>query len=977
MVALPIPNTVSPIEIETQAIARQLLTATAAGRSVLSKMRDQLRWDDKLLAWTLENPNLRIQLFRFIDCLPALMSKAEIARHLEEYLGDRSVELPSGIQSLLNFTAPNSLTAQAAATTFTSAVATLAKKYIAGETLPQVFKVIEQLKRQSMDFTIDLLGEAVISEAEAQQYLERYLDVMTQLKSFAQSNAIKPQVSVKLTAFYSQFDPLDFFGSQQRVSDRLRILLRHAKDCGIAVHFDMEQYRYKTATLEILKSLLVEPEFRDRSDIGLTIQAYLRDSYDDLQALIVWAQQRETPMTVRLVKGAYWDQETILAQQHQWESPVYSEKSSSDANFEQLTTLLLNHHHDLHAAIASHNVRSQAHAIALARHLQIPAEHLEFQMLYGMADGLAKAIAKQGHRVRIYCPYGDLIPGMAYLIRRLLENTANHSVLRQQFEARSIDALLAPPIWEVIPKFQPKTFHAPDTDYSILAERDKAFAALDRVRQQFGQTYQPWINGKFVNTDQTLDSRNPSKPEEIIGTVGQINLSQADEAIAAAKAAFPAWKSSPIHDRISLIRQVGDRIAAQRNELNAWMAFEAGKPLHQADLEVSEAIDFCQYYADQMERLATETHYDIAGETNHTLYRPQGIALVISPWNFPLAIPVGMAIAALVTGNCVLLKPSGATSIVAAKFSEILNQVGFPPGVFQFIPGPGAIVGDYLVQHPDVNIIAFTGSYEVGSQIYAKAAIVQPGQNHLKRVIAEMGGKNAIVIDESADLDQAVQGVVASAFGYSGQKCSAASRVIVLASVYEAFTRRLIEATRSLSIGNAAEPSTRIGPVIDANAQQRIRSLLQQYQIDILLELPVPETGYFVSPTIVALADSKHPIAQTEIFGPVLAVLQAESFEAAIAIANDTPFALTGGLYSRTPSHIAQAKRDFEVGNLYINRTITGAVVGRQPFGGFKRSGVGTKAGGPDYLLQFLEARTITENIQRQGFAPLEPTESR
>jgi RHH-type proline utilization regulon transcriptional repressor/proline dehydrogenase/delta 1-pyrroline-5-carboxylate dehydrogenase len=312
--------------------------------------------------------------------------------------------------------------------------------------------------------------------------------------------------------------------------------------------------------------------------------------------------------------------------------------------------------------------------------------------------------------------------------------------------------------------------------------------------------------------------------------------------------------------------------------------------------------------------------------------------------------------------------------VIAAKLAEILIAAGMPAGVFQYLPAKGSTVGAHLVQHPDVHMIAFTGSREVGCHIYAEAAQWRPGQRHLKRVVAEMGGKNAIIIDESADLDQAVQGVVYSAFGYSGQKCSACSRAIVLASVYDTFMHRLVEATRSLNVGDAAQPSTKVGPVIDASAQAKIKDYIDKGKAEatLALAMPAPETGYFVGPTVFTDVTPDATIAQEEIFGPVLAVIKAKDFDEALAIANDTDYGLTGGLYSRTPSHIERVKTDFAVGNLYINRGITGAIVSRQPFGGFKMSGVGSKAGGPDYLLQFLEPRHVSENVQRQGFAPIE-----
>ncbi|NJN30151.1 MAG: L-glutamate gamma-semialdehyde dehydrogenase [Synechococcales cyanobacterium RM1_1_8] len=989
-------------EEKTKSIALELLAQSREKRSLFAKVRDQLRWDDKLLAWTMENPGLRVQMFRLIDALPALKSKPEIARHLQEYLGDESVELPQALKGLLNFTSGDSLPGQTAATTLSTAVETLAKKYISGETLPQALKSLEQLRKQSMAFTVDLLGEAVITEPEAEAYFNAYITLMEQLSEASRKwskveqidqaggEALsKVQVSVKLTAFYSQFDPLDVENSRAKVMEPARRLLRRAQELGVAVHFDMEQYRYKDATLAALKQLLMEPEFRDRTDIGITLQAYLRDSYRDLQGLVDWAKERGNPVTVRLVKGAYWDQETILARQNHWPTPVYNHKPSTDANFERMTQLLLENHAYLYAAIGSHNVRSQARAMAIAQSLNVPPRNVEFQVLYGMADNLAKAMVKLGHRVRVYCPYGDLIPGMAYLIRRLLENTANSSFLRQSLEEVPADELLAIPSFgegdadsdKVVPtpitsESDPVTRIEPaeDTDYAIATLRDDANAALNEVRRQLGKTYGPLINGEIRQTDTKLDSVNPCKPSQVVGSVGQIDIEQADEAIAAAKAAFATWKRTPAIQRANIIRKAGELLEQRRHELNAWMVFEGGKPLPQADAEVSEAVDFCNYYAAEMERLDQEIDYDVAGERDRYRYSPKGIVLVISPWNFPLAIPVGMTVAALVTGNCALLKPAAPTAVIAAKISEILVEAGIPKGVFQFVPGRGSTVGNHMVKHKDIHMIVFTGSQEVGCQIYADAAILQPGQKHLKRVVAEMGGKNAIIVDASADLDQAVSGVVYSAFGYSGQKCSACSRVIVMASIYETFVDRLVEATKSLNVGNAIDPSTKVGPVIDAAAQANIRQYIAKGKAEatLVLELPAPEEGYFVGPVIFKDVDPQSTIAQEEIFGPVLAVIKAETFDQALDIANGTNFALTGGLYSRTPSHIDQAEAEFEVGNLYINRTITGAIVARQPFGGFKLSGVGSKAGGPDYLQQFLDPRTVTENVQRQGFAPIE-----
>ncbi|AFZ05433.1 delta-1-pyrroline-5-carboxylate dehydrogenase [Oscillatoria nigro-viridis PCC 7112] len=977
-------------EAKTQEIAKEILRLTQEKkRSFFGQLQDQMRWDDKLMDWAMASPGLRVQLFRFIDCLPALRSRPEIARHLQEYLTAEEVELPEALKKLLNFASPDSVPGQLAATTVAPAVETLAHKYISGENIKQVIKTLERLRKDKMGFTVDLLGEAVITETEAQIYLNRYLELMAELanaaKNWSQVDAIdtadgetlpRVQVSVKLTAFYSQFDPLDAKGSEEKVSERIRLLLRRAKELGAAVHFDMEQYAYKSLTLTILKDLLLEEEFRSRTDIGITLQAYLRDSAQDLRNLISWAKKRGNPVTVRLVKGAYWDQETIKAMQKDWPQPVYNDKVATDANFEQMTQLLLENHEYLYAAIGSHNVRSQARAIAIAETLNIPRRRFEMQVLYGMGDKLAKLLVDRGYRVRVYCPYGDLLPGMAYLIRRLLENTANSSFIRQSSEEMPIEQLLAAPVASgndqlVYSKVFP---NVADTDYANTKLRQQAETAIKSVRANLGKTYLPLIDGEYQNTEATVNSLNPSNPTEVVGTIGLLSEEQAKQALEAAKSAFTSWRKTPVRQRAGVLRKAAELMEQRRHELSAWMVFEVGKPVRECDAEVSEAIDFCRYYADEMERLEQGKNYDVAGETNRYTYQPRGISLIISPWNFPLAIPVGMTVASLVAGNCTLLKPAEVSSVIAAKITEILLEAGIPKGVFQYVPCKGSTVGAYMVKHPDVHMITFTGSQEVGCQIYADAAILQPGQKHLKRVIAEMGGKNAIIVDESADLDQAVAGVVYSAFGYSGQKCSACSRVIVVESVYDNFVARLVEATRSLNVGPAENPGTQVGPVIDANAQSRIREYIEtgRAEAKIALEMPAPETGYFVGPVIVTEVSPTATIAQEEIFGPVLSVMRAKNFSEAIAIANGTNFALTGGLYSRTPSHIDRASSDFEVGNLYINRGITGAVVSRQPFGGFKLSGVGSKAGGPDYLLQFLEPRTITENIQRQGFAPIE-----
>jgi RHH-type proline utilization regulon transcriptional repressor/proline dehydrogenase/delta 1-pyrroline-5-carboxylate dehydrogenase len=417
----------------------------------------------------------------------------------------------------------------------------------------------------------------------------------------------------------------------------------------------------------------------------------------------------------------------------------------------------------------------------------------------------------------------------------------------------------------------------------------------------------------------------------------------------------------------------------RRDELAATIVVESGKIWSEADADVCEAIDFCEFYAREAVALFEPRRLGVfAGELNQLTHQARGVAVVISPWNFPLSICCGMTTAALVCGNPTLLKPAEQTPAIARELCEILWRAGVPPDVLHFVPGRGETVGAAMVRDPRVALIAFTGSQDVGLDIVAAAGHTPADQPWVKHVVCEMGGKNAIIVDESADLDEAVLGVRQSAFGYCGQKCSAASRVIVLPGIYDAFVRRLVESTRTLVIGDMRDPGTDMGPVIDAEAAKKIRSYIEIGNAEAKLALAIePLAGLaekvgrdFVGPHIFTEVRAEHRLAREEIFGPVLSVMRAEDFDSALALANSSSFKLTGGVFSRTPRHLEQARKDFRVGNLYLNRGITGALVGRQPFGGFGLSGLGTKAGGREYLLQFVNPRCVTENTMRRGFAP-------
>jgi 1-pyrroline-5-carboxylate dehydrogenase len=507
----------------------------------------------------------------------------------------------------------------------------------------------------------------------------------------------------------------------------------------------------------------------------------------------------------------------------------------------------------------------------------------------------------------------------------------------------------------------------PYTDFSVPANRQTMESALARVRSEFGREYELRIAGERLKTAGKLKSVNPSNPAQIVGIHPMATPELAIRAIEEAHAFFPQWSRTEPAERIAMLRRAAQAIRHRKMEFDAWLVYEAGKSWLEAEADVSEAIDFCEYYALEMERLSgPQPVTQLPGEKDELRYLPLGVGLIIPPWNFPLAILSGMTVAALVTGNTVVLKPSSETPTIAAKFAEALREAGFPERSFYLLTGSGAAIGDLLVEHPKTRFVAFTGSRDVGLRINELAARHQKGQVWIKRVIAEMGGKDAIVVDADSDLDKAVEGVAVSAFGYQGQKCSACSRAIVDETIYDQFLEKLQARVAGISIGPAEDPANYMGPVISDSARRSILNYIEVGKSEGRLLTGgdgQDGDGYFVRPTIIADVEPNAKIFQEEIFGPVLAVSKARNFAQALEMANDSQYGLTGAVYSNNPEHIRQARESFFVGNLYVNRKCTGAMVGAHPFGGFNLSGTDSKAGGPDYLLLFLQAKSIAEKI--------------
>ena len=977
-------------------VARRARELFERVRATTPSVFNRAWWSGKVMDWSMKDEAFKVEMFRFVDVLPYLNNSAAVARHLKEYFCRPGLEFPSALQWGVQNLSPDSMAAKVVAKAVKANIVRMARQFITGTTAEDALPNLKRIRKDGLAFTLDLLGEACLSRIEAEDYQKRYQDLMTGLvkeqhrwPALGASGGeldwgVSPRVNISLkpSSFNPRLHPANFEKSIDKAKEMLRPVFRAAREAEVFVNTDVEQYAFKDLTLGLFRSLMDEEEFRDFPHAGVVVQAYLRDSEKDVVGLIDWSKGRSVPVTIRLVKGAYWDYETVIAKQRGWRVPVYEDKAETDANFEHLAAMLLDNHEATKLACGSHNLRSIAFVLEYADHLGLPKNEVEYQVLFGMAEPVRNALMEEKVPLRVYATVGEMIPGMAYLVRRLLENTSNESFLRQSYAdelpieelvedpRRRIPELSAPP---PLDDSEAPFANEPQYNWAESWTRRIFKEALDKVEEDLGRAYPLFIGGEWIETKKRVDSMNPAREGQVVGSICQAGKKEVERALQAAESAFPAWRDTPPTERAEYLFRVADLARAKRSELAALQVFEVGKAWTEADGDVTEAIDFLDYYAREMINLGRPRQMlSPPGEVNYYFYQPRGLAAVIAPWNFPLAISMGMVSAALVTGNCVLYKPAGLSSAVGSAVAELFAEAGLPPGVLAYLPGPGSLVGRLLVEDPRISLINFTGSREVGLDIISKAAVVLPGQNHIKRVIAELGGKNAVIVDSDADLDEAVAEILKSAFGFQGQKCSACSRVIVLEENYSRFLARLVEAAKSLVIGDPADPNTDMGPVVDQAAKEKVLRYINTGKEEgrLMLLREGPPTGSFAPLAIFDRIDPQAVLANEEIFGPVLSVIKVKDMNEALGVANGVSYALTGGLFSRSPMNIERVMKEFRVGNLYVNRGITGALVGRQAFGGFKMSGVGSKTGGPDYLIQFMEPRVTTENTLRRGFAP-------
>ncbi len=968
------------LEARIQECGRSLLDEmNQAGSGMLSTAF----WSDKLMDWAMKDEAFKVQLFRFIDTFPSLKTPRQVHEHLVDYLSQPGVTLPPGLGVGLG---AGGLLKGAMAKMVSGRITAMAGRFIAGTDAATALPQLKKMWDQGIGFTVDLLGEACVSSSEAAVYQQRYMDLVETLPREVgdwEPNPVLEQdhlghvprtnVSIKISSLYARTDPINFEGSLDGLVDMIGPILERASRNGVLVNFDMEHHAFKDLTLSLFERCCETYDF----EAGIALQAYLRSGDEDARRIIEWSKGAGRAVTVRLVKGAYWDEEIISADMHGWPEPVWSRKRDTDACFERMTQQFIEAtprkggEGGTRLALGSHNVRSLATGIVAVEEAGLPMNAFEIQMLRGMNDQMKQVCHDRGLRIREYVPVGEMIPGMAYLVRRLLENTSNESWLRGSAQdTMSAEELLA----------SPHGVEEEDPGLAREQSRPERHCLSDSVPSI--DDGRPFFSESMRDFSVAANRENFSaaiRAAKVPSVANNSSLDDVDKSLAAASKAFPGWRDRSQDDRSNILMVAAAAMRDRRDELSGVLIRESGKTWREADADVCEAIDFCEYYARQAFSFNGRRRLgNFVGELDLEYHEGRGVAVVISPWNFPLAICMGMTTAALVTGNTVIMKPAEQTPGIASLACQLLWSAGIPRDVLHFLPGEGETIGAALVRDPRVSLIAFTGSKAVGLDIVQAAGTTPESQPWVKRVVCEMGGKNAIIVDASADLDEAVLGVRDSAFNYQGQKCSACSRAIVVESAWETFIDRLVASTESLKIGDPLEPGTDIGPVIDQEAASRIEEAISEGRAESTLAYAgsVPEgladsVGKpFIAPHIFVDVPVDGYLATREIFGPVLAILRAKDFDHALEIANMPAYKLTGGIYSRMPSHLERSTNEFRVGNLYLNRSCTGALVGRQPFGGFGMSGIGSKAGGHEYLSQFVVPRALCENTMRRGFAP-------
>lgn len=981
----------SDVDEEAKVILRQLVKKVGDYRSSAFE-----KVSDYGLTLTAQYDLIRVHLLKFLALLPSLdhdKKGHEVKRNLLESLrrliddskaislqkkrGTRQLPLYLMILSSFGLQIASFLPAHLLAAVVRFLVRMMAKRFIAGESINTSHETLRSLRATRREATLDQLGELVVSAKEADEYFEKVLQLIHGLKQHIpkgeknKAGIYNAHVSIKVSALSHDFRPQAFEATYAKVAPRLKRILQEAYREEVFINVDAEHYHYRDLVLEIFGKVLLEtPELQNYSQTGIVVQAYLRDGAKHLMDVVELAKKRNLRMPIRLVKGAYWDAETIEGEAHQFTPPQFLNKEESDLHFRQLSYLALKHHDHIQLAIGSHNLQDHAFVEAVRTHRFPNAPVIEHQCLHMTYEALSHGLAKMGWPTRNYMPIGNLLVGMAYLVRRIMENSSQVGVLSIMRSHQKASGLISPVEVHLSKKksgtlqfdsfiTQLKSDFSPARPLKLYVPYERI--SLEKEIAAFGKSVEA-RQDEFRNSPLTKIHCS-SRPELILGTVKENTNAEAIHKVEEAQnALLNSWwsKQSLALYRVSVLLKAADLMLLRRNKLSALIIYEAGKTMTEALADVDEAIDFINFYARQ------EISLQLSGQK----YTNRGVITVIAPWNFPLAIPCGMAVAPLVAGNAVILKPAEQTPLIGIELHNLLVEAGVPADILHLVLGDGEVVGAPLVTHQKTAGIVFTGSKNVGTWIFKHAAkdTIQHYYHQIpmqKKVITEMGGKNAIIVTNNCELDETISGILYAAFGHSGQKCSAASRVIVHKEVKEALINRLVQAIKDLKVGEALDPATSVNPLITREDQERVRKAVEEAKDEairshgkILIDRSFEKLpGYCVGPALFELpphqARKKESWAQREVFGPVIHITEYESMIEAVELFNGTEYALTGGIYSQSQDDIDFLLKFLRAGNIYVNRPNTGARVAIEPFGGFKMSGTGPKAGGTDYVKEF------------------------
>ena len=844
----------------------------------------------------------------------------------------------------------------------------MARRFIAGENMQQAEVSLAKLHASGRDATLDPLGELVVSEQEADKYCQEVLHLIhgfsTKSGETNKAGIYKAHVSLKVSALSSDFKPEAENYVYQRTASRLKKILLAAKERQVFINIDAEHYSYRDLIFNICRRVLLStPQLKDFAGVGMVIQAYLRDATRSFEQILQLAKQRKLTMPVRLVKGAYWDAETVEAHAHGFDAPQFLNKEETDLNFRQLIISIFKQWPHLQLCLASHNFSDHCYAVCIKNRHYPHLPPIEHQCLHMTYEALSVGMGQLGWVVRNYIPVGNLLVGMAYLVRRIMENSSQVGVLQIMLSHKKKEGLEDPLLKHqknitegVLQRDQTvypsaKFHHAGPVRLYLEEHKKWVDYALTLGEKKLGDEYKNTLNGDILSVT------SPSDPTCVVGKIRLATLKDAEDAVAKSLKAHKEWDSC-WKSRAGALIKASEIMLFRRLQLAVLMCHEGGKTMQEALVDVDEAIDFLNFYAREEEKLQRQSHAPSS----------RGVAAVISPWNFPLAIPCGMTASSLAAGNTVILKSAKQTPLITQEMVDIFHLAGVPRDVLIHLPGDGRVVGEYLVSHSQVAAVIFTGSKAVGMRIahLAGKRIVKNPYGHFApvKIITEMGGKNAIIVTANAEPDETVTGILHSAFSHAGQKCSACSRVLVDNRIKDYLVRRLMQACQDLKVGKAFDYSTFINPIISEREKKRLLAEVeeakreaQEYGGKVWYQPPNDYPGHCLGPVLIELplkrAVHRESFAMRELFGPVLHIMGFDNFNEALEAFNKTEYALTGGIFSQSQDDIDELSSHMECGNIYINRNITGARVAVEPFGGFKLSGTGPKAGGESYLPSF------------------------